>query len=131
MSSPSTPASSKTTGRMGASRRQSASFWSLLRGGRSVSGVAAHVGSAPVRRSSAGKVQVTFPVGTPRPPPLPSSRNPCALKGGTALRFQAGLSRPSTDLDFEGDQRISVGSTIAPRSERTEILSARRPRNGG
>ena len=39
-------------------------------------------------------------------------RNPCALKGGTALRFQAGLSRPSTDLDFEGDQRINVRKTL-------------------
>ena len=51
---------------------------------------------------------------------MDEARNPCALKGGTALRFQAGLSRPSTDLDFEDDQRLSVGSTIAPRSERTE-----------
>ena len=26
---------------------------------------------------------------------MDEARNPCALKGGTALRFQAGLSRPS------------------------------------
>lgn len=38
--------------------------------------------------------------------------NPCALKGGTALRFQIGLPRPSTDLDFEGDKRINVRRAI-------------------
>ena len=54
-SSVSTPASSKTTGRIGASRRQSASFWFCLRGARRVSSVAAQLGSAPARRSSGGK----------------------------------------------------------------------------
>ena len=44
---------------------------------------------------------------------MDEARNPCALKGGTALRFQAGLNRPSTDLDFEGDERISVRKTLA------------------
>ena len=43
---------------------------------------------------------------------MDDARNPCALKGGTALRFQAELSRPSTDLDFEGDQPISVRKTL-------------------
>ena len=33
-------------------------------------------------------------------------------KGGTALRFKLGLSRPSTDLDFEGDRRVSVRSAV-------------------
>ena len=44
---------------------------------------------------------------------MDEARIPCALKGGTALRFQVGLSRPSTDLDFEGDERISVRKTLA------------------
>ena len=39
-------------------------------------------------------------------------RNPCALKGGTGLRFQAQLPRPSTDLDFEGDGRIRFRETL-------------------
>ena len=39
-------------------------------------------------------------------------QNPCALKGGTALRFQAALTRPSTDLDFEGDRSVSVRRTV-------------------
>ena len=43
---------------------------------------------------------------------MDEARNPCALKGGTALRFQAELSRPSTDLDFEGNQPISVRKTL-------------------
>ena len=43
---------------------------------------------------------------------MDEARIPCALKGGTGLRFQAELSRPSTDLDFEGDQRISVRKTL-------------------
>ena len=43
---------------------------------------------------------------------MDEARNPCALKGGTALRFQAGLSRPSTDLDFEGDEPVSVRKTL-------------------
>ena len=30
--------------------------------------------------------------------------NDTALKGGTALRFKLGLPRPSTDLDFEGNE---------------------------
>ena len=43
---------------------------------------------------------------------MDETQNPCALKGGTALRFQAGLSRPSTDLDFEGDKGISLRKTL-------------------
>ena len=43
---------------------------------------------------------------------MDEARNPCALKGGTALRFQVGLSRPSTDLDFEGDGPVSVRKTL-------------------
>ena len=43
---------------------------------------------------------------------MDQARNPCALKGGTALRFQTELSRPSTDLDFEGDRRVSVRKTL-------------------
>ena len=43
---------------------------------------------------------------------MDEARNPCALKGGTALRFQAKLSRPSTDLDFEGNERVSVRKTV-------------------
>lgn len=38
--------------------------------------------------------------------------NPCALKGGTALRFALGLPRPSTDLDFEGDNRVKVKKSV-------------------
>ena len=38
---------------------------------------------------------------------------PCALKGGSALRLQLGISRPSTDLDFEGDQPIHVRKATA------------------
>ena len=61
VSSVSTPASSKTTGRIGASRRQSASFWFCLRGARSVSRVAAQLASVSARRSSGGKVQTGRP----------------------------------------------------------------------
>jgi predicted nucleotidyltransferase component of viral defense system len=43
---------------------------------------------------------------------MDQARNPCALKGGTALRFQVGPSRPSTDLDFEGDGPVSVRKTL-------------------
>ena len=43
---------------------------------------------------------------------MDEARNPCALKGGTALRFQAGLSRPSTDLDFEGDRPVNVRKAL-------------------
>ena len=43
---------------------------------------------------------------------MDEARNPCALKGGTALRFQTGLSRPSTDLNFEGDEPVSVRKTL-------------------
>ena len=43
---------------------------------------------------------------------MDEARNPCALKGGTALRFQTGLSRPSTDLDFEGDRPVSVRKAL-------------------
>ena len=38
--------------------------------------------------------------------------NPCALKGGTALRFAIDLPRPSTDLDFEGDNRIELRKSL-------------------
>ena len=38
--------------------------------------------------------------------------NPCALKGGTALRFSLGLPRPSTDLDFEGDNRVEMKKSL-------------------
>ena len=38
--------------------------------------------------------------------------NPCALKGGTALRFAMELPRPSTDLDFEGDNRVEVRKSL-------------------
>ncbi len=38
--------------------------------------------------------------------------NPCALKGGTALRFTMALPRPSTDLDFEGDNRVEVRKSL-------------------
>ena len=43
---------------------------------------------------------------------MDSRSNNTALKGGTALRFQMGLPRPSTDLDFEGDQRINVRRAV-------------------
>ena len=38
--------------------------------------------------------------------------NPCALKGGTALRLKMGLTRWSDDLDFEGDKRIAVRKSV-------------------
>ena len=38
--------------------------------------------------------------------------NPCALKGGTALRFTLGLPRPSTDLDFEGDHGVNIRKAL-------------------
>ena len=38
--------------------------------------------------------------------------NDTALKGGTALRFELGLPRPSTDLDFEGNDAIKVRKTV-------------------
>ena len=43
---------------------------------------------------------------------MDAQANPCALKGGTALRFTLGLPRPSTDLDFEGDNRIQVKKSL-------------------
>ena len=43
---------------------------------------------------------------------MDARNNPCALKGGTAMRLGMGLPRPSEDLDFEGDQRIAVRKTI-------------------
>lgn len=43
---------------------------------------------------------------------MDAQANPCALKGGTALRFTLGLTRPSTDLDFEGDKRIEVKKSL-------------------
>lgn len=38
--------------------------------------------------------------------------NPCALKGGTAMRVGMKLPRPSTDLDFEGEQQVAVRKTV-------------------
>ena len=49
------PGSSKTTGRIGDTRRHSQGFWSRARGTRSVSIVSAQVGSAPSRWSRAGR----------------------------------------------------------------------------
>ena len=43
---------------------------------------------------------------------MDEARNPCVLKGGTALRFRTGLSRPSTDLDFEGNGAVSLRKTL-------------------
>ena len=43
---------------------------------------------------------------------MDEARNPCALKGGTGLRFQARLTRPSTDLDFEGNGPVSVRKAL-------------------
>ena len=43
---------------------------------------------------------------------MDEARNPCALKGGTALRFALGLSRPSTDHDFEGERPVSVRKAL-------------------
>ena len=43
---------------------------------------------------------------------MESIGNNTALKGGTGLRFQIGLPRPSTDLDFEGDERINVRRAV-------------------
>jgi hypothetical protein len=51
------PGSLNTTGRMGASRRHSAGGLALLRGARSVSRVAAQVGSAPLRSCRWGSSQ--------------------------------------------------------------------------
>ena len=48
------PAKTKITGRIGASRRQSACFWLCFRGARKVSSVAAQLGSVATRRSSGG-----------------------------------------------------------------------------
>ena len=55
---------------------------------------------------------------------MDEARNPCALKGGTALRFQAGLSRPSTDLDFEGDGRVSMRKTLVKAVARATPAAA-------
>ena len=43
---------------------------------------------------------------------MDDTRNNTALKGGTALRFKLGLPRPSTDLDFEGDDAINVRKAV-------------------
>ena len=43
---------------------------------------------------------------------MDDARNSCALKGGTALPLQAELSRPSIDLDFDGDEPVSVRKTL-------------------
>ena len=45
--------------------------------------------------------------------------NPCALKGGTALRFKMGLPRPSTDLDFEGDRAIKTRTSVKEAVNKT------------
>ena len=93
MSSPSTPASSKTTGRMGASRRQSASLWSRRRGGRRVSRVADQVGSAPVRRSRAGNAPGRPPLAAAVARPVSRQRlGPQQLQGaGQRVAERLGL----------------------------------------
>ena len=52
--------------------------------------------------------------------------NPCVLKGGTALRFQIGRSRPSTDLHFEGDGPVSVRKTLVKAVEAAAPAEPRR-----
>ncbi len=47
--------------------------------------------------------------------------NPCILKGGTALRFRLGLPRPSTDLDFDGDQPLNIRRTMKRVLERAGL----------
>ena len=117
VSSLSTPASSKTTGRIGASRRQSASFWSALRGGRSVSRVAAQVGSAPVRRSSAGKVQVAFPWSPPLPSALRASGSaPSSSSAQDNVWRNGAASNPTQFRDRSSKPRQR--STCAVRSSR-------------
>ncbi len=95
VSSVSTPASSKTTGRIGASRRHSASFWFVLRGARSVSRVAAQLGSVSARRSSGGKVQTG--------PARPCSSSPFG-RGGSAPSSSSEQERASRNgADLEAD----------------------------
>ena len=77
-----TPSSSKTTGRTLASRRHSVSFWSAGRGARSVSSVAAQLGSVPVRRSSAGKLQRPSAPGARGGAPSSSSEQDSASRNG-------------------------------------------------
>ena len=105
MSSVSTPASSKTTGRIGASRRQSASFWLCLRGARSVSSVAAQLGSAAARRSSGGKRQ---------------TRRPCSSvvsASGSAPRISSEHERASRNGAASNRSRpASVSSRLRQRS---------------
>ena len=111
VSSPSTPASWKTTGRMGAPRHQSASSWPLRRGGRGVSRVAAHIGSAPVRRSSAGKVQV-------------SRLSPFIAADATGQRFRA-RQRQRTGRRLPERRRLEADSAPGRRERAAAPLHAR------
>ena len=58
---------------------------------------------------------------------MDEARNPCALKGGTALRFEAELSRPSIDLDFDGDEPVSVRKTLVKALAAAARKSTNRP----
>ena len=54
---------------------------------------------------------------------MDEARNPYALQGGAALRFQIGLSRPSTDLQFEGGragQRPEDAREVARKQPRLQ-----------
>ena len=49
--------------------------------------------------------------------------NPCALKGGTALRLKIGLPRPSTDLDFEGDAPVNLRKSVRNAIEQAGLTN--------
>lgn len=49
--------------------------------------------------------------------------NPCALKGGTALRLKIGLPRPSTDLDFEGDGPVNLRRSVRNAIEQAGLTN--------
>ena len=104
VSSVSRPASAKTTGRMGASRRHSASGWPRRRGARSESSVAVQVRSPAALRSSGGKVQT----GAPR-----------------ASRVSRSGGAPDSSSAHESASRNGAGSNAAQRRERSSRVRQR------
>src|SRR3990172_6001890 len=111
VSSVRTPASSKTTGRTSASRRQSASFWFCGRGVRSVSTVAAQLASASARRSSRGNLQTRFVL------------VPALLDGLCAQELEGAREGIAERLRFEPDPVAGrFQQILAVRDLRLQIL---------
>ena len=110
-----TPASSKITGRIGASRRQSSELlvcWA--RGTRRVSSVAAQLGSAPARRSSAG----TPTLG------VPSVGGDLAQRLGAEQFERAGQRRRGTPLVERDPRARALEQALATLDLRAQLVLA-------